>query len=171
MASPSWRLALLAELACLLGLLGFALAVARPVLTGGVPNAADTLGLWGPPATGIPAPVHNPDLADSALQNLPWQVFVRQSLANGEWPLWDPELFAGYPFLGNDQNQLYYPIAWLLLLLPLSTAIQVNVILHLWLAGAGMYLLARVWRASRSGSLLAGLAFGASGQLYLALDW
>src|SRR5207245_1155212 len=62
------------------------------------------------------------------------------------------------------------PVAWLLLLLPLPNAIQVNVVLHLWLAGAGMYVLARVLGASRGGSLLASLAFAASGQLYTVLE-
>ncbi|HMA33392.1 MAG TPA: YfhO family protein [Chloroflexia bacterium] len=158
------------ELAGLLALLGFVLALAAPILAGGVPVAADTLALWGPQAIGAHPPVHNSALADSALQGWPWQVFIRQSLAHGEWPLWDPDLFAGYPFLGNDQHQLYYPIAWLLWLLPLPAAMQTNVLLHLWLAGAGMYLLGRVLGASRSGSLLGALAFTASGQAYTALD-
>ncbi len=150
--------------------MAFGVAVVAPILGGGVPVATDTLALWGPLAKAAPQAVHNQVLADSALQNLPWQVFVRRSLVGGEWPLWDPNLFSGYPFLGNDQNQLYYPIAWLLLLLPLPTAIQTNVLLHLWLAGVGMYFLARVLGASRTGSVIAGLAFAGSGQLYTSLE-
>lgn len=160
----------LAEAACLLAFLGFALAVMAPVLAGQVPIPTDTLALWGPQNITDPRPVNNPVLNDAAVQNLPWQIFVRRSLAGGEWPLWDPTLFAGYPFLGNDQNQLYYPVAWLLLLLPLPAALQVNPVLHLWLAGAGMYTLARLSRTSRTGSVLAGLAFAGSSQLYTSLE-
>ncbi len=159
-----------AEAGALLALGLFALAVTAPVLRGGVPVATDTLTLWGPPATGLPATVHNPVLADSALLYLPWQVFVRGSLAGGEWPLWNPAVFAGYPFLGNAQNELYYPIAWLLLLLPLAAALQANAVLHVWLAGAGMYLWARTLGVSRAGAGLAALAFAASGQLYMMLE-
>jgi hypothetical protein len=104
------------------------------------------------------------------LQFLPWQVFVRRSLAAGEWPLWDPNLFAGYPFLGSEENQLYYPVVWLLWLLPLAASFQVNIVFHVWLVGAGMYVLSRVLGASRAGSLIAGLAFAGSGQLYTQLD-
>lgn len=155
---------------CFLFFLAFACALAWPVFTGKVPVATDTLALWGPQAVTNPAPAHNSVLADSALQSLPWQVFVRRSLAGGEWPLWDPDLFAGYPFLGNDQNQLYYPLAWLLWLLPLPAALQLNPILHVWLAGAGMYALARLLGTGRAGSLLAGLAFAGSGMLYMGLE-
>ncbi len=154
----------------LLALLGFACAVAFPVFLGRVPVATDTLTLWGPLAGSGHQPVHNDVLADSALENLPAQVFVRRSLMHGEWPLWDPDLFAGYAFLGNVQNQLYYPVSWILWLLPLAAAIQTSVVLHLWLAGAGMYALARVLGASRTGSVRAGLAFAGSGQLYMAVE-
>jgi hypothetical protein len=160
----------LANVGCMALLLLFALAVVSPVLSGKVPIAADTLGLWAPQATLHPQHVHNKILADGALLYLPWQLFVRRSVAGGEWPLWDPGLFAGYPFLGNFQNKLYYPIAWLLLLLPLPTAIQLDAIINLWLAGTGMYALARVLGVSRPGSLIAGLVFAGSGQLYTSLE-
>ncbi len=153
----------------LLALLGFACAVAAPVFAGRVPVAMDALALWGPQAATAAQPIHNPDLADSALLFLPWQVFERRSLAGGEWPLWNPDTFAGYPFQGNPQTQLYYPVMWLLWLLPLAQALQVGEIGHLWLAGAGMYALARVLGTSRTGSVLAGLTFAGCGQFYMLL--
>ena len=148
----------------------FALTLTAPILSGGVPVATDTLTPWVPGGNGGAGPAHNPVLADSALQFLPWQVFVRRSLAAGEWPLWDPNLFAGYPFLGSEENQLYYPVVWVLWLLPLAASFQVNIVFHVWLVGTGMYMLSRVLGASRVGSLIAGLAFAGSGQLYTQLD-
>jgi hypothetical protein len=158
------------DVACILALLGFAVLLCAPILGGRVPVATDTLALWGPVSATAHEPIHNPALADSALQYLPAQVFVRRSLAGGEWPLWNPDLFSGYPFLADDENQLYYPVAWLLLLLPLGLAIQASTLFHIWLAGAGMYVLGRVLGVSRPGSLIAGLAFAGSGQLYTALE-
>jgi hypothetical protein len=155
---------------CLLALLGFALAVVAPVLAGGVPVGTDTLKLWDPNAPERSDPSHlivnNQILADSALQNLPWQVVVRRSIAEGEWPLWVPDIYAGYPLQADSQGQLYYPVNWLLWLLPLPTALQVNAVLHLWLAGAGMYVLARLLGVSRGGSLLAVLVRASRGDSY-----
>jgi hypothetical protein len=159
-----------ADGAVLVLLLAFAILICAPVLAGRVPVATDTLSLWGPGAVVNQAPVHNPVLADSALQYLPAQVFVRRSLAGGEWPLWNPDLFSGYPFMATDENQLYYPVAWLLLALPLSLALQASVIFHVWWAGVGMYLLARLLGAGRGGSLISALAFAGSGQLYTSIE-
>ena len=154
----------------LLVLLGFALAVLSPSWGGRIPIATDTLSLWGPGSVVTPQGVHNSVLADSALIYLPWQVAIRRSLAQGEWPLWNPDLFAGYPFQGNPQTQLYYPLTWLLWGVPLPAAILLNRLLHLWLAGAGMYVLLRAWGTSRSAGLVAGLAFAGSWVLYTQLE-
>jgi hypothetical protein len=148
----------------------FAVAMCAPVLQGKVPVASDTLALWAP-WSGLPhEPVHNSLLADSSLLYLPWQVFTRQALASGEWPLWDPYSFAGFPFAANSQNQLYYPLSWLLWLLPLSGAIQLLALFNICLAGWGMYLLARTLSISRVGATMAGLAFCGSGMLQLAIE-
>ena len=69
----------------------------------------------------------------------------RQSLAGGEWPLWNPDLFAGYPFLGNAQTiSCITRLPGCYWLLPLAAAFAVSAPLHLWLAGVGMYAFARV---------------------------
>ncbi len=154
----------------LLILLGFALAVLAPSWGGRIPVATDSLSLWGPGSIVTPQAVHNTVLADSAMIYLPWQVADRRSLAQGEWPLWNPDLFAGYPFQGNPQTQLYYPVTWLLWGLPLPAAILLNRLLHLWLAGAGMYVLLRAWGSSRSAALVAGLAFAGSWVLYTQIE-
>ncbi|MDQ3928702.1 MAG: YfhO family protein, partial [Chloroflexota bacterium] len=115
-------------------------------------------------------PVKNPILADSSLLYLPWMVFARDALADGEWPLWDPYAFAGFPYAANSQSQLYYPVTWLLWLLPLSGALQALAVFNFCLAGWGMYVLCRGLAVSRSGSLVAGLAFAGSGMLQLAIE-
>jgi hypothetical protein len=166
----SWIRQQRADGLALLGLLGFACALVAPIFWGGVPIGAETLSLWGPGNRVQAWPVSNQALADSGLLMLPWQVWIRQSLAAGEWPLWNPNVFAGYPFAGSAPNQLYYPVMWLLWLLPLPTAFQVGALLHLWLAGAGLYLFSRVLGVSRLGSGVAGLAFMASAPLITALE-
>ncbi|HYP38804.1 MAG TPA: YfhO family protein [Chloroflexia bacterium] len=148
----------------------FALALCSPVLAGRVPIAADTLNLWAPWNQLPHEPVKNPILADSSLLYLPWMVFARDALADGEWPLWDPYAFAGFPYAANSQSQLYYPVTWLLWLLPLGGAIQALAVFNICLAGWGMYVLCRGLAVSRTGSLVAGLAFAGSGMLQLAIE-
>src|SRR4051812_49291264 len=151
-------------------LFAFALLLCAPVLAGRVPIASDTLSLWAPWSQLPHAPAHNTALTDSAHQYLAWEVFARNSLASGQWPLWDTYSFSGFPFAANSQYHLYYPVTWLLWLLPLPLAIQLQAIFNLVLSGTGMYLFCRVLGVSRVGSLVAGLTFEGSGMLQTAID-
>ena len=86
-------------------ILVFALGLCAPVLNGQVPVASDTLALWAPWSELPHQPIKNTTIADSALLGLSWQTYERQSIADGEWPLWDPNTFGGFPFAANAQNR------------------------------------------------------------------
>jgi membrane protein YfhO len=68
--------------------------------------------------------------------------FVR-CVASGSWPVWDPYLSFGRPFLANPATQVLYPWTWLNLLAPAAVTYTIYVVSHLLLAGVGLYLLAR----------------------------
>ncbi|MEK7278581.1 MAG: hypothetical protein AAB427_14610, partial [Chloroflexota bacterium] len=58
--------------------------------------------------------------------------------------LWNPTLYSGAPFAADNQTSLFYPPNLLLFLLFPDlpyTAMEALVAFHLFLAGAGMYLL------------------------------
>jgi hypothetical protein len=148
----------------------FGLSFCAPVLAGRVPVATDTFGLWAPWSQLPHAPAHNLALTDSAYQALPWAVFARDALADGEWPFWDPYTFAGYSFAANAQSQQYYPLTWALWLLPISGAFQVRALFNLALAGWGMYAFCRVLGTGRTGATIAGMAFLGSGMSQAAID-
>jgi len=93
----------------------------------------------------------------------PWFDFVRAELIQGRLPLWDPYQFNGYPFLHNPQVGFFYPPTWLAILLPTGIGIGLYVLLHVWLAGLGMFLLVRQQGGSGAGALLSGLVFAFSG--------
>ncbi len=60
--------------------------------------------------------------------------------------LWNPTLYSGAPFAADNQTGLFYPPNFLLFLLFPDlpyTALEALVAFHLFLAGAGMYLLMR----------------------------
>ena len=79
----------------------------------------------------------------------PMYRFAAQSLHSGELPLWNPFLYAGAPFLADNQSGLFYPPNLLLFLLnptPSYRAIEGLVLLHFWLAGTSFYLCLRGWQ-------------------------
>ena len=79
----------------------------------------------------------------------PMYRFAAQSLHNGELPLWNPFLYAGAPFLADNQSGLFYPPNLLLFLLnpsPSYRAIEGLVLFHFWLAGTSLYLCLRAWQ-------------------------
>jgi hypothetical protein len=147
-----------------------ALMLCSPVLAGRVPVASNTLALWAPWSQFPHQPIRNSTIADSALLYLPWNVFERNSLAAGEWPLWNPFNFAGASFAANSQNQLYYPLTWIMWLLPLTAGIQALALFNIFFAGAGIYFLCRHFGTSRLAATIAGLGFAGSGMLQLALE-
>ncbi len=101
--------------------------------------------------------------ADIRALFVPWLNFARDALHENRLPLWDPYHFAGYPFLSNPQPALFYPPTWLAGLLPVRLAISLNLLLHLWLMGAGMWLFLRRSGATQTGALAGAFTFAFSG--------
>ena len=83
----------------------------------------------------------------------------------GHIPLWNPEIFAGMPYVGAlGTGDIMYPTAALLrLIMPTPTAINLGFFIHFVLAGLFTYLFLRSLRVSWSGSVIAGLAYQLSG--------
>ncbi|HSR32611.1 MAG TPA: YfhO family protein [Anaerolineae bacterium] len=87
--------------------------------------------------------------------------FMADELWSGRLPLWNPFTFSGAPFLADIQSAVYYPIGLLVALLagkgglPLI-AVEIEVILHFFLASFFVYLFVK----HLTGSRLAGLASG-----------
>ncbi len=106
---------------------------------------------------------HNELLSDLVLQNVVWKTFLRETLAQGELPLWNPHIFSGVPFLAAGQHSALYPLSLVFYVLPLPLAYGVFTWLQFSVIAWGMYLFGRALRLGRAPSLLAGLAFAFSG--------
>src|SRR5205823_3571114 len=89
-------------------------------------------------------PPHNALISDLVLETLPWKRFLVEALRHGELPLWNPNTFAGAPFLASGQHSAMYPPSWLFLAMPIERAIGFYTLLNLWLGGAVLYLYLRV---------------------------
>lgn len=107
-----------------------------------------------------PAVPHNHLVSDLILQNYPWKTFIRDSLTQGEIPLWNPYQFSGIPFLAAGQQSTLYPFSLIYYAMPLTAAYGWFTVVQLWLAGAFMYgFLRGGLHTGRFGALIAGVTY------------
>ena len=102
---------------------------------------------------------HNHLVSDLILENYQWKSFIRQQIAEGEVPLWNPHQFAGIPFLAAGQHSALYPLSIVYYVMPLWLAYGWFTVLNLWLAGVFMYCFARGLGVGRMGAMLAGVIY------------
>jgi len=81
----------------------------------------------------------------------------------GHIPLWNPYMFGGLPFVGAMHGDIFYPTAWLRLVVGTDTALTLGFAVHLVLAGVLTYAFLRRLGVSWTGSVTGGLAYQLSG--------
>lgn len=80
---------------------------------------------------------------DVFLYFYPYKAYAANSLLAGRFPLWNPHIFMGVPFLANSQAGLLYPLNWLFLWATAPKQVAYSIGLHIWIAGLGAYYFAR----------------------------
>ncbi|HEX4961069.1 MAG TPA: YfhO family protein [Thermoanaerobaculia bacterium] len=108
---------------------------------------------------------------DLVTQAVPWQAEVRRALADGRWPVWNPDAGAGMPLLADPQSQVLEPLVLAALPLPLWQAVGVTGALKVLTAFVFFFLLLRRQGLSEGAALFGSLAYGLSGFLLLWLNW
>jgi len=99
----------------------------------------------------------------------PLRFFTADELRHFRLPLWNPYNASGEPWLANPQTGVFYPPAWIFLVLPFATAYIVFLFLHVVLLGWGAFLLfSRI--ASPRGALLGALMLMLFGPTLSMLD-
>jgi len=152
-----------------LALLWFA-PVLFPALTGATLLPYDTLYTFEPWRALQPNLVpHNGLLADLVLENAVWKQHINQSFADGQLPLWNPQIFTGIPFLAAGQASTFYPLSILFYLLPLEVAYGWFTALQIALAGINLYLFGRVLGLRQLPAFFSGLIFMFSGFLIVSV--
>jgi hypothetical protein len=99
----------------------------------------------------------------------PGVIFLRDSLARGELPLWDPYSHCGVPYLA--QMGQWYPPTWLCCFLPLPWAVNFLMLAHLWFGGFGVFWLLHRWRVGNYAAAFGGFAFVFNGVMLSCLLW
>lgn len=162
----NWLSRIKVDLIFILCLLLLPLALFADVTLGGQTMLpVDNLYQWAPwtAVADTVGPPQNPLISDLIIQNYAWKQFVLEHISSPTQLLWNPNLFAGVPFLAAGQHSAYYPFSLLFLLLPLAQAYGWFAVSQLWLAGVGMYLYGRVLGLRRPAALIAGLTYQGGG--------
>src|ERR1700689_3742109 len=97
--------------------------------------------------------------------------FQRECFWRGELPFWNPYNQCGVPFLAQWNTMPLYPPSLIYLTLPLAWSLSFFCLLHLWLAGLGMFFLARKWTGNNFAAAFAGVAFAFNGFTLNLLIW
>lgn len=79
------------------------------------------------------------------------------------WPLWDPFLHGGQPYIAELSNSALYPTNVLYLIFPVVTAFNLNIVLHFLGCAVCAYLAARVVGLQPVSALISGIVFGYCG--------
>ena len=98
--------------------------------------------------------------SDSVTAHWPAAYHLRQSvLIEQTFPYWQETTLAGGPFAANPLNKTAYPLQWLALLLPPALHLNVMILMHLILAGWGMWRWTRMLGLDDAPAVFSGLAF------------
>jgi hypothetical protein len=110
-----------------------------------------------------------PEKSDLAQVFFPPRYYFAKTLASGEFPLWNPHVYAGYPQFADPQAATFYPIALLLAAFAgphfSMDTLAVDIGLHFFLAGAFAFLFFRHLFGSNLPALLGALVFEFGGYL------
>lgn len=93
----------------------------------------------------------------------PQKKILVELVRSSGFPLWDPYLHGGEPFLANINNSVFYPSNILYFLLPLHKAFNIDIVCHVILNSLAAYLLARTLGLRQISSFAAGIVYAYSG--------
>lgn len=102
---------------------------------------------------------------DMADYFLPFRHFIGECLQEHQFPWWNPYSGLGIPLAADPQSGVFYPVTWLIGYLAGYDFVTINIeyLLHLSLAGWGMFMLLRGMHYALFSSLLLAIAYQFSG--------
>ena len=99
----------------------------------------------------------------------PWRAFLKDQLAQGHFPLWNPYSLGGQPFFADLQNMMLYPPNYLTLPFSVPMGLSLFFFIHLFWAAFGMHLWLRLLGLSENSCRVGALLFAFSGFFWLEL--
>ena len=105
-------------------------------------------------------------VSDQYIAGYAFRDFAAASLRAGAgFPLWNPYLFGGMPYVAAMHGDIFYPTFLLRIMMPTDAAMTWGMILHLMLAGFGGYAFLRAIGVGFHGALVGGIAYMMGGQV------
>ncbi len=105
-------------------------------------------------------PARNASAIDIWSEFYPWRLAVKESLARGEWPLWNAYNLAGHPLAAEAQSAPFSPFTLLACLLPAMLSWTYSLAIVLFIAALGAFLFARELGCGEGASLVAAIGWG-----------
>ncbi len=93
----------------------------------------------------------------------PTKKIVREVILSGEFPYWNRHYLAGQPMAANPEYEVFYPPQLLVLLPSYDFGYRLHILVHLILAGIGMYAFLRSLGARWESGVFGGVIFAAGG--------
>lgn len=106
---------------------------------------------------------------DARNQFYGWRAYGFGQVKVGRFPLWNPYEFLGMPFVAGLQSAMFYPTNWLCAAMPLGRAINIGILLNIFLSAAFTYLWVRRLGVSRPGAAIAGLVYALGAPQFLRI--
>lgn len=93
--------------------------------------------------------------------------FARESLVNFKIPFWIPNIFSGMPLLASMNVIMFYPteLLYTFLKIPVEIGFNYDFVIHVFIAGLGMYLFSKSLGLKWRSALFTGIVFMFSGSL------
>ena len=104
--------------------------------------------------------------SDQYIGGYAFREFAAASLRAGHgFPLWNPYLFGGMPYVAAMSGDIFYPTFLMRMIMPTDVAMTWAFIIHIILAGLFTYILLRACRFSFYGALTGGLVYMMGGPI------
>jgi hypothetical protein len=102
------------------------------------------------------------DIIDQAY---PWRYFIGECLQEGILPLWNPYQLLGSPIHADPQSSAWYPVTWIFGYFTGYDIyiLSIDFLLHIFLAGMGMFYLARQLKFREETAFIMGVSYMLSG--------
>src|SRR3954465_7121919 len=98
--------------------------------------------------------------SDQYIAGYAFREFAASTLrATGHFPLWNPYLFGGMPYIAAMHGDIFYPTFLLRMIMPTDVAMTWGFIIHVFLSGLFTYGFLRAIGYGFYGSLVGGIAY------------
>lgn len=112
----------------------------------------------------------SPIYGDNFSLMVPGKLFTSFWVKKGIFPLWNPTILGGIPWVGDVNQSMFYPSTILFLIFSPGWALNINLLIHLGMTFVGTYVVARKLNIKHFGALVAGVVWALSPQLTGAIN-